>query len=152
MKDLNVVSGGSQLKDFLASLVKPLQTNTDLLKTFETQTTKVAKWNGRKIVLQAALNDLFGITSAPFIYIEWNRDIATNQYFYESSELTPVYFSEPSENDPVYIAEDSELGTVDYDFIIYIPVGIYTTELERRVRAYANLYKLAGPNFQILTY
>lgn len=152
MKDLNIIPGGSQLKDFLASLVKPLQTNTDSLKTFETQTTKAAKWNGRKIVLQSALNDLFGITSPPYIYIEWNRSIATNLYFYEASELVPVYFSEVAENDPVYMAEDSELGTVDYDFIVYIPIGIWTTELERRVRAYTNLYKLAGPNFIIDTY
>lgn len=152
MKDLNVVSGGSQLKDFLASLVKPLQTNTDLLKTFETQTTKVAKWNGRKIVLQAALNDLFGITAPPFIYIEWNRDIVTNTYFYESSELSPVYFSEASENDPVYFSESSEPPLIDYDFIVWIPAGIWTTEVERRIKAYTNLYKLAGPKFITDTY
>jgi hypothetical protein len=152
MIDLNVTFGGTQLKDFLAALVKPLQTNTDLLLTFETQVTKEAHWNGRKIVLQAALNDLFGITSDPFIYIESNRDIVTNFYIYEESELTPVYVSEVSENDPLYFSESSELGTVDYDFIVWIPTSIWTTEVERRVKAYTNLYKLAGPNFIIQTY
>ena len=152
MKDLNVTFGGTQLKDFLAGLVKPLQTNTDLLLTFETQVTKESHWNGRKIVLQAALNDLFGIASAPFIYIEWNRSVSQNTYFYEPSESQPVYFSESSENDPVYFAESSELGTGDYDFIVWIPTGIWTTEVERRIKSYTTIYKLAGPKFIIDTY
>lgn len=152
MIDLNVTFGGTQLKDFLSALLKPLQTNTDALLTFETQVTKEAHWNGRKIVLQAALNDLFGITSAPFIYIEWNRDVGTNFYMYESTELTPVYFSEPSENDAVYLSESSELPSADYDFIVWIPTGIWTIEVERRIKAYTNLYKLAGPSFITDTY
>lgn len=147
MIDLNVTFGGTQLKDFLAALVKPLQTNTDALLTFETQVTKEAHWNGRKIVLQAALNDLFGITSAPFIYIEWNREISTNTYFYRRSENTPVYFNRKSENDPVVFFRRSETVAVDYDFIVWIPSGIFTSEVERRIRAYTNIYKLAGPSF-----
>ena len=152
MIDLNVTFGGTQLKDFLSALLKPLQTNTDALLTFETQVTKEAHWNGRKIVLQAALNDLFGITSAPFIYIEWNRSVSTNRYFYRRSENSPVYFSRRSENDPVFFFRRSETVPVDYDFIVWIPTGIWTTELERRVKAYTNLFKLAGPSFIIDTY
>jgi len=122
------------------------------LLTFETQVTKEAHWNGRKIVLQEALNDLFGITSAPFIYIESNRNVSTNFYMFESSELTATYFSETSENDPVYFAESSELPAVDYDFIVWIPIGIWTIEVERRIKAYTNIYKLAGPSFVTQTY
>jgi len=147
MIDLNVTFGGTQLKDFLSALVKPLQTNTDLLLTFETQVIKEAHWNGRKIVLQAALNDLFGITSTPFIYIEWNRAISTNTYFYRRSENTPVYFNRKSENDPVVFFRRSETVAIDYDFIVWIPSGIFTSEVERRIRSYTNIYKLAGPSF-----
>lgn len=152
MHDILLKDGGTGLKDFLSALVKPLQTQTDGLKTFETDQTKRAKFNGRKIVLQAALNDIFGVTADPFILVETYQGIGRNTYFFEASESAPVYLSEPSENDPVYFYEDAELGEQDYDFKVLIPAGIYTAELERRVRAEVNLYKLAGPKFIIETY
>jgi hypothetical protein len=145
--DILLKPGGTGLKDFLSSLVKPLQTNTDSLLTFETEYKKRAKFNGQKIVLQAALNDIFGVTSAPFIIIETNQGIGNNTYFFEPAELSPVYFSEPTENDPVYLFEPSELGPVDYDFKVLIPSGIYTAELDRRIKAETNIYKVAGPRF-----
>jgi hypothetical protein len=152
MKDILITKTGTQLKDFLAGLVSPLQYNGGLMKTFETEQVKHAKWNGRKMVLQAALNDLFGILAPPYIIIETNQDIGQNLYFFEESELQPVYFSESSENDPVYFFEDSELSVVDYDFKVLIPSGIWTTEVERRIKAYTRLYKLAGPVFTIEIY
>src|SRR6187549_2671944 len=135
MKDILITKTGTQLKDFLSGLTEALQTNGDSMVDFETEQIKHAKWNGRKIVLQAALNDLFGITSPPYIIIETNQDLGTNLYFFEASELQPVYFSESSENDPVYLFEDSELGVEDYDFKVLIPSGIWTTEVERRIKA-----------------
>jgi hypothetical protein len=137
---------------FITALLEPLQTLSTGMKTFETEQLKRAKWNGQKIVLQAALNDLFGITMAPFILIETNQSPGQNTYFYEESESVPVYFHEEIEGDPVYFFESSELPVIDYDFKVLIPVGIWTTELERRVKASTYLYKLAGPKFIIETY
>lgn len=148
MDDILITSGGSDLKDFLAALVKPLQTASDSLDDFETEYRKRARFNGQKIILQEALNDIFGVTG---IYIEHNQDIGENLYFYEEAELSPVYFYEESENDPVYFFEPSEV-TMDYDFTVFIPTGIHTAELERRVRAEVNLYKIAGTTFNIDTY
>lgn len=144
--------GAGQVKKFITSLLAPLQTMTDGMKTFETQEVKRAKWNGQKIVLQAALNDLFGVTSAPFIIIETNQDPSQNTYFYEQSENVPVYFTEESENDPLYFFESSEPPIEDYDFKVLIPTGIHTAELERQVIAQTKLYKLAGPKFLVETY
>ena len=154
MKDILLNKDGtdSTLKKFLTSLLEPLQTVTDGMLAFETQEVKRSKWNGQKILLQAALNDLFGITVAPFIYIETNQDPARNTYFYEASELVAVYFSEESEDAPIFLFESSELPAADYDFTVFIPSGIHTAELERQVIAYTNLYKLAGPNFTTDTY
>lgn len=154
MKDilLNKDGTGSSFLKFITALLEPLQTMTNGMKSFETQEVKRSKWNGQKIVLQAALNDLFGVTSAPFILVETNQDLGQNTYFYEAAELPAVYFSEASENDPVYFFESSETVAEDYDFKVLIPVGIWTTELERQVRAQTFLYKLAGPKFIIETY
>jgi hypothetical protein len=152
MKDILLKPGGTSLKDFLASLVIGLQTNGDSLKIFETGEKKRATWNGQKMVLQAALNDIFGIATAPYIIIETNQGLGNNLYFYEPSELSPVYFSEPVEADPVYTFEDSETGPIDEDFKILVPIGIDTVELERQIKAQTNLYKLAGTRFIIQTY
>lgn len=152
MIDILTTPTGTALKDFISALVKGLQTNGLSMKAFETSEKKRAKFNGQKIVLQAALNDIFSITSAPYIIIETNQQIGNNIYLFESSELAPVYTNELSENDPTYIFESSELFTVDFDFKILIPVGIYTTELQRQVSAQATLYKLAGTRFIIETY
>lgn len=150
--DILLRDGGTGVKDFLSALVKPLQTNTDSLSDFETEYGKRSRFNGQKIVLQAALNDIFGITNAPYIYIENTTSIGEILYFYEDSETQPVYFSEDSEDDDVLVYEDSELPASNYDFIVYIPSGIYTAELERRVRAEVNLYKVIGTRFTIDTY
>lgn len=152
MKDLLTSQDGTQLKDFLAALTVGLQTNGALMKTFETEQLKRSKWNGRKMVLQAALNDIFGITMAPFILVETNQSLGTNTFFYRDSELSPVFFSRTTENDPVFFYRSSELVPVDYDFIVHIPSGIDTVELERQIKAQTNLYKLAGPKFIIDTY
>lgn len=153
MKDILLNKAGvSSFRKFVVSLLEPLQTMTNGMKAFEAQEVKRAQWNGRKMVLQAALNDIFSIEVAPFILIETNQDLGTNLYFYEPSESIPVYFSEPSEIDPVYFFEPSEVSATDYDFKVLIPIGIWTVELERQVRAQTMLYKLAGPKFIIETY
>lgn len=153
MKDfLLLQDGDGQVKKFIASLLAPLQTNTNSLKTFETEQTKHSHWNGQKIVLQDALNDIFGVTSAPFILVETNRDIGSNTFFYEPSESIPVYFSEPSEDDPVYFFEPGELSSTDYDMRVLIPIGIWTVELERQVKAQTNIYRVAGPKVIFVTY
>lgn len=154
MKDILLKKDGTDftLRKFLTGLLASLQTVTNGLKTFETQELKRSRWNGQKMVLQEALNDLFGITSAPFILIETNQDLGQNTYFYEPIEDVDVFFSEVSENDPIYFFEGAEVGGSDYDFKVLIPAGIYTTELARRVSAQTYLYKLAGPKFIIETY
>lgn len=150
--DLEVNDGGSQLKDFLSALTIGLQTNGTIMKAFETNQIKRATWNGRKMVLQAALNDIFGITTAPFIIVQNNASIGTNTFFYRASELSPVYFKRISENDPLYLFRSSEVPIVEYDFKILIPTGIYTTELNRRIKAQTEIYKLAGARFITETY
>jgi hypothetical protein len=150
--DILVEHGGTSLKDYISALLKPLQTNTDSLKTFETENKKRAKFNGQKIVLQEALNNIFGVSVAPFILVEINPGIGGNTYFFEPAELQSVYFSEASELAPINMYEASELTSVEYDFKVRIPVGIHSAELERRVRAETTLYKLAGTKFIIETY
>lgn len=151
MNDILTKHGGTQLKDFLSGLVAPLQTNTNSLKTFETNYKKRARFNSQKIILQAALNDIFGVTVSPLIIVEANSSLGNNTYFYNQAELSPVYFSNAAEEDPKYLFNTAEV-TFERDFRVKIPVGIYTAELERRVRAEVSLFKLSGKTFDVITY
>jgi hypothetical protein len=152
MNDIILDKLSSSLKEFMFSLASPLQDSLDDMSVFEADTIERTKYNGQKIILQAALNKIFGITVSPFIIVETNNDPAVALYFFEPSELSPVYFSEVPESDPQYFFEPGEIPAVYYDFQIKIPVGIWTAELERQVSAQATLYKLAGKVFQIITY
>lgn len=145
MKDLLLITEGvGQVRKFIASLLAPLQEKTNETKTFEGEQLRRARYNGQKIVLQAALNEIFGITAPPYIIVQTNPSIVSNTYFYEPSEETPIYFSEPDEMEPVYLYEPGELLVEDYDFSVSIPLGIWTAELERQIKAETLKYKIAG--------
>lgn len=143
---------GTSLKNFLSSLVFPLQSLTTEMNTFEAEAKKRAKLNGQKMILEAGLNNIFGITVAPFIKIENESNDADGTAFFNNAELSPVYFSNSAENDPVYFLNSAEVSSTTYDFKVLIPIGIYTTELERRVKSETNIFKVAGTRFIIETY
>jgi hypothetical protein len=149
--DILTQHGGTALKDFLSSLLAPLQTNTDNMKSFETEYNKRSKFNGQKIVLQEALNNIFSVTVAPFIIVETNNVPGINLYVFEPAENSPIIVKEITEGDPLYIFESGEI-TSDYNFLVKIPVGIYTAELDRRIKAETNRYKIVGVTFTTVTY
>lgn len=151
MKDILVDGVGTGLRDFLSALVFPLQSLTAEMNTFEADAKKRARFNGQKMVLEAGLNDIFGVTSDPKILVN-NSATDRTQAIYNDSELIDVYFYNSAENDPIYILNDSESSVVPYDFLVQIPTGIYSAELERRIRNEVTIYKLAGTRFSIEQY
>lgn len=149
-----VMRRGTSFVLFVQSLIKPLETVNAAWVTFEADVRKRSKFNGQKIVLQEALNDIFGVTVAPFIQVETNQVVGAANYFYKEAESDP---------DPNYFYKEAEPGGINYfykesegggqtNFTVKIPVGIHTAELEARVSAETNKYKLAGMTFDIVTY
>lgn len=139
------------LKAFMISLMYPLQnTVTDNL-VFEDEIRRRARYNSQKIVLQDALNVIFTLT-ANTIVVEGSQNLSYNNYIYNESEgLTLFSFNETESNSPLFCFNESE--TVDpFDFLIKVPIGIYTSELDRRIRAEVKTYKLAGKSFNVVTY
>jgi hypothetical protein len=151
MKDILVDGVGTGLRDFISALVYPLQSLTSEMNTFEADAKKRARLNGQKMVLEAGLNSIFGVTIDPKILINNNSADAT-QAIYNDSELIDVFFFSSAENDPKYFLNDSEASVIPYDFLVRIPTGIYSAELERRIRNEVTIYKLAGTRFLIEQY
>jgi hypothetical protein len=150
--DIKLTPDSTGLKDFLSALVSPLQTATESLNIFSALYEKRVRFNGRKMVLQAALNDIFGITVEPYILIETYLDFAENVYLYEPSESTPLSIFEEAEDTEFFFFESAEIPTEVFDFIVKIPAGIYTLALDRRIKAETTLLKLAGKTFITQTY
>lgn len=150
MIDILVKKTGTGVIDFVGALLKPLQTNSDILEALNNNLLARSYYNGQKMVLQKALNTIFGL-AANTIIVETNRSIVNGLYFYNSVELSPVYFSNQAENSPVYFGNAAEY-TFANSFVVKIPVGIYTTELNRRIIAETTTYKLGGKTFNTVTY
>jgi len=142
----------TSLIDYITALLEGLDVKAQEWFAFDVEVRKRANFNSQVVILRAALNEIFGITSAPFILVETEPSFGQLVYFYNEAEgVDPTYIYNESENKTVYFYNESEIVTGGA-FIVKIPFGIYTAELERRVRAEVNTYKLAGMSFSIETY
>lgn len=140
--------------DWLTALSEPVETKSTEMAAFDAEIRKRALWNGQIVVLQAALNNIFGVVSAPFILVETRISLAGIQYTYNSAEgLNPWYVYNETEGnyDTAYFFNNAELDDGN-DFVVRIPAGIYTAELDRRIKAEVRTYKLAGKSFTTETY
>ena len=154
-KMLPPVLRGSSIINFLASLVSPIQTATDYYIPYQDDINVRLKYNGQIMVLAASLNEIFGVTSAPFIRIETNTDAAgIPAFFYNDTEGIPTsFFYNSSEGiDTTFFIPDPNQNNQIPSFRVLIPSGIYTTDLEEKVRAETQLYKIAGKLFEIIQY
>jgi hypothetical protein len=135
--------------DFLTSLVKPLDTKATEWVTIDADFRKRAKFNGQHLVLAEGLNNIFGVTG---IRVETVSSVGIINYTYNDSEgVDPWYVYNNTENQIFnYFYNSSEI--VDHDFVVLIPVGIYTAELDRRITEEVKTYKLAGKTFITQTY
>lgn len=138
--------------DYITSLINPVRVRSSEFETFEADIRKRSRFNGRMIVLTAALNNKFGITVDPKIQIDTNRNKGRTGFVYNSAEgIDPIYVYNEAENKPNYVFNSSEVGE-DYNFTVKIPSGVYTAELDRRTKAEVKIFKLAGMKFKTETY
>jgi hypothetical protein len=142
----------TSLTDFITALLEGLNLKAQEWFAFDLDVRKRSKFNSQVIVLQAALNNVFGISLAPFILVETVASFGQSVFIYNSAEgFLPTYIYDQSESNTVYFYNSSEI-TTGWAFIVKIPIGIYTSELDRQVSAEVRTYKLAGISFSIETY
>jgi len=140
--------------DFLGSLLSPL---TSLLLTDKDTITEIAiraQWTGQKMVMQEALNYVFGITVAPFIIIETVQSGNVTLYAFDSEEDTDVeYVWKDGGVSTAYAYSEGEADTpLGYDFLVKMPVGIATAENLALLAQQVDLIKVAGKTYSIITY
>jgi len=143
----------TSMVDFLGSLLKPL---TSLLAGDKDEIIGVAtraQWNGQKMVFQAALNYVFGITIAPFIIIETIEDTNVTMYAYSTASTNQNYaypkgFYFTSWAYPKAVASTP----TGYDFLVKMPAAYATTENLALLEQQVKLIKVTGKTYEITTY
>lgn len=104
------------------------------------------KMNWQTCYVEAFLNDRFDKT-ARRIYIDDAPAGEQPIYLYQDEELQPLYLSQDSENEPVYTFTEGEtIGSLLYDFIVYVPVGVAFNENEMRAMLST---KICGKRYKI---
>jgi hypothetical protein len=147
----NDIRGVSPI-DYITSLLEPLKTKATEWFSFDVEIRKRAKFNAQIVVLGAALNEIYGIASAPFIYIETVVGSGSTVFIHNDTEIVDfTYIYNLSESTPTYIYNLAEIND-DYEFVVFIPIGVHTATLERQIINEVNTYKLAGKRFITQTY
>lgn len=147
--------------DYVAG-ISPLNTTywTKILESFIGASER-AKFGPSKIVLEYALNKIFGTVfrqpadGTSDIYIA-NLNTTDDLFFVgEVDEAT----AEVTENDQDAIFFVPEVESIEaFDYAIYVPVAVWTaiapTSIERDaiITSVANKYRLVGYTFEIITY
>lgn len=144
---------GETTIDFLYSLMKPLQTAINDNVSFEEETERRAKYNGRKIIIQTALNEIMGVTISPFILVETRQiflGIAPVIYNEGEIGITAVIGNEVENT--MIIINNSEETAFSEDVVVKIPIGLSTTDFDTNVEAEFLRYKVAGVTYRVETY
>jgi len=138
-------------KSFITALLAPVQTlHNDTFFTFKPLIEEQTKHNGQRILMESILNDTFGVTAAPLIYIDNSGDnITPLDLFNESEGFAPLFlFNESEAEPPTYFYNESEV-TNNREFIVYVPTAVYAavgepaikTEVDR-LRPYSTFYTI----------
>lgn len=130
--------------EWVRVLLSPISTLNGVFVAYRAELIKRLRYNGQVIILEALLNDVFQPDGRE-IYIETIDDRLAQLYVFQTSELQESeHIYQAGEAPPVYIFGSEESISVGYDFIVWVPDGLLTTEDEKRLKAVVRRYKLAG--------
>lgn len=133
-----------RLTDYVVSAFAPLVFLYNEFMAHRAYLLKKIKFNGQVIVLENLLNDYFD-TLLRRIRIITIEDLLRKKYIGQVVEAKPLWIAQPSENQPQYIGQWIEYqNNGGFDFIVEVPMGIYSPAQLIQIKKMTNLYKLAG--------
>lgn len=143
---------------WLMVLVSPIQTLWNEFSAYRLSILDQVSFNSQIIYLEKLLNDRYNIAMVQLIFI---TDVANVEYQYLANKAEgypPLYLKNKAEaGDTLYIGNKSEYFG-QYDFIVNVPLAIYTDLLTNNsaglnnMKALINFYKLAGKRYLIQSF
>ena len=110
------------------------------------------KYSSQKLLYEQALNTFFITTG---IYIQNNFVSVGNVFVMDSTSEESSYMANSNDSQPDFMDYTATYSSAIYDFTIYVPVLFYTSlgiNANTIISTYANKYKLAGMQFNVITY
>lgn len=142
----------SELVDYLYSLLIPIESRLIDDTAFEAENRDETRYNGQKIVLQAGINEIMGVTIAPFIIIVPRKTfLGIAPLILNESEVdeTARIVNETESEETMLIINNSEETVFDEDFVVEIPASLSTSAFDERVDAKITRMKAIGLTHRI---
>lgn len=139
-----------KMVSWLLACLKPLEPLNDSFQQFAEETPINATYNGQTIILQYALNWIFG-TPQGTIWIENVNNTLTTTYIFTNAESQPeryIYLASEAAV-PTHIYQNQEFSTSE-DFIVHIPTAM--ASFQGFVRIVVDRIKIAGTYYIVNTY
>jgi hypothetical protein len=139
---------------WLIALLEPLQTlHDDTYLVYRPYIVDRAKHNGQRIILESVLNATFGITAAPFIYIDNSGNNILPEIFYNEAELLGSQtFHNESEAEPPFILHNEGEITNNRNFVVFVPIAVYTAVGDAAIKEEVDRLRPYSTNYTIVTY
>lgn len=132
-------------------LLRPFGDIVKDFSDFKKKSDEDVRWNGQTIVLEYGLNTRFPEGDGNF-YITNNGSTGAITYAFKSTESQIMYVFDSSESPQTYIHQSLEY-LPEFDFTVMMPTaaiddGITTIQ----VKAFVDLFKIAGKRYNIIIY
>jgi hypothetical protein len=138
---------------FVRTIFAPLQILSTDFDGYTEGVNYDLQFNGQVIYLEHWLNDLHDATQRR-IYIsdpQPSNILPTVVYNFGENQPTTIVRNHGESGATARVYNHEELAT-RYDFVVFIPLSIWTTEREKLIRAQVNRKKQAGKMFVIQTF
>ena len=127
--------------------------HTFIFVTFRNDVTARAKHNGQKIIAENILNNTFGVTAPPFIYIDNTGDNVTPTTFFNQSEGLPAqYFWNESEGQPAKFMFNESEASQNNEFTVFVPAAVLAANGAVIISAEVNKIRPYSTSFTIIGY
>ena len=140
-----------KVSDLLKAMIAPLQSLNLRFNQLVQNTFYDVSFNGQVVYLEHILNDRYD-NGQRRIYIEDGLQLDLPPYLYNKIEQRPLYlFNKVEQPSTIFLYKKEDYRSED-DFIIYVPLSIYSAALEQAIKSLVKRYKIAGKRFSIQTF
>lgn len=139
------------MEAWLKALIAPVATLYTAFLQERTKRLYEASYNGQVAELEYVLNDYY--YSSPTtrdIYIEDYVGYEDTFLYNKAENLEDTFIYNSAEAEPETFIFNADEGGGGPDFIVWVPVALVFDE--NYMRSLINKYKIAGPQYQIVTY
>lgn len=118
------------------------------------------KYNSQKLLFEYALNKFFMVDPLPAdqIYITNNFVDASNNFVMDDASDESSVMPLDSEFQEDFMDDTATYNTDIYDYTIFVPIAVFTAlgdsnaNREQTIRNFADLYNLAGMQYNVVSY